>query len=58
MGMTVPVVSHIHMTDRKSFEKDVLTAIYLPAQFQDDPPRPFDPDITIVHREALRIISR
>ena len=57
--MTVPVVSHIHMMeDRKMFEKDVQTAFYLPAQFQTSPPRPSDPDISIVHREPIRVIAR
>lgn len=59
LGMTVPVVSHIHMMeDGKTFQKDVLTAFFLPAEFQSDPPQPSDPDITIVHREPFRVITR
>lgn len=56
--MTVPVVSHIHMMDDGRFKKDVQTAFFLPAHFQTDPPRPMDPDITIVHREPIRVVAR
>ncbi|XP_003972296.2 heme-binding protein soul4 isoform X2 [Takifugu rubripes] len=59
LGMTVPVVSHIHMMDNGvTFKKDVQTAFFLPAHFQTDPPRPVDPDITIVHREPIRVVAR
>ncbi|XP_070683897.1 heme-binding protein soul4 [Pempheris klunzingeri] len=59
LGMTVPVVSHIHMMeDGITFEKDVQTSIFLPAEFQSDPPRPSDPDIIIVHREPIRVVAR
>ncbi|CAJ1052772.1 heme-binding protein soul4 [Xyrichtys novacula] len=59
LGMTVPVVSHIRMMeDGKAFEKDILTAFFLPAEFQSDPPLPSDPDITIVRREPFRVITR
>lgn len=53
------MVSHIHMMkDGVTFEKDVQTAFFLPAEFQTNPPRPSDPDITIVHREPLRVVAR
>uniref|UniRef100_H3CB67 Heme-binding protein soul4 n=1 Tax=Tetraodon nigroviridis TaxID=99883 RepID=H3CB67_TETNG len=55
LGMTVPVVSHIHVV---SFQKEVETAFFLPARFQSDPPRPADPDITLVHREPIRVVAR
>ncbi|XP_034721797.1 heme-binding protein soul4 [Etheostoma cragini] len=59
LGMTVPVINHVHMTpDGLSFEKDVQTSIFLPAEFQAEPPRPSDPDITIVYREPMRVIAR
>ncbi|XP_068178494.1 heme-binding protein soul4 [Antennarius striatus] len=59
LGMTVPVVSYFRLTaDRDAFEKEVETAFFLPAQFQSDPPRPSDPDITIVHREPIRVVAR
>ncbi|XP_041789296.1 heme-binding protein soul4 [Chelmon rostratus] len=59
LGMTVPVVSNIHvMEDGNTFEKDVQTAFLLPAEFQTNPPRPSDPDITIVRREPIRVIAR
>uniref|UniRef100_A0A8C1T2V9 Heme-binding protein soul4 n=1 Tax=Cyprinus carpio TaxID=7962 RepID=A0A8C1T2V9_CYPCA len=44
LGMSVPV--------------DVLTAYYLPAELQTRPPEPTDPDIRIVHRDAIRVIAR
>lgn len=59
LGMTVPVVSHIHMMDGgDKFKKDVQTRFFLPAQFQSDPPRPADPEISIVHREPIRVVAR
>ncbi|KAL1006153.1 hypothetical protein UPYG_G00068530 [Umbra pygmaea] len=59
LGMTVPIVNIIKMIeDSKGFEKDVLTAYYLPAEFQANPPQPTDPDITILQREAIRVITR
>lgn len=57
--MTVPVVSNIHMLDDgKTFQKDVLTAFFLPTEYQTNPPQPFDSDITIVHREPIRVVTR
>lgn len=57
--MTVPVVSNVHMMDDgNTFEKDVETAFYLPAEFQTNPPQPSDPDINILHREPIRVIAR
>ncbi|XP_026216210.1 heme-binding protein soul4 [Anabas testudineus] len=59
LGMTVPVVSTIHMMeDGNTFEKNVQTSFFLPADFQSSPPQPFDPDITIVHREPIRVVVR
>ncbi|XP_038570653.1 heme-binding protein soul4 [Micropterus salmoides] len=59
LGMTVPVISNIHMMeDGVTFQKDVETAFFLPADYQANPPQPFDSDITIVHREPIRVISR
>ncbi|XP_054635706.1 heme-binding protein soul4 isoform X1 [Dunckerocampus dactyliophorus] len=59
LGMTVPVVSTIHMMeDGKTFAKDVLTGFYLPAEFQNDPPQPSDSDIVIMHRDPVRVLSR
>ncbi|XP_071328376.1 heme-binding protein soul4 isoform X1 [Trachinotus anak] len=59
LGMTVPVVSNIHMmADGTTFEKDVQTLFFLPAEFQTTPPQPFDPDITIVHRGPIRVVAR
>ncbi|KAG9266423.1 heme-binding protein soul4 [Astyanax mexicanus] len=59
LGMTVPIVNEIRMLDDgTSFVKDVLTAYYLPAEFQANPPQSFDPDISIIHRNAIRVITR
>uniref|UniRef100_A0A8C1BM44 Heme-binding protein soul4 n=1 Tax=Cyprinus carpio carpio TaxID=630221 RepID=A0A8C1BM44_CYPCA len=44
--------------DGINFMKDVLTAYYLPAELQTRPPEPTDPDIRIVHRDAIRVIAR
>ncbi|KAM7420019.1 hypothetical protein PAMA_016897 [Pampus argenteus] len=59
LGMTVPVVSSVHMMeDGNVFRKDVLTAFFLPTEFQSAPPTPTDPDIVIVHREPIRVVTR
>ncbi|KAJ8366036.1 hypothetical protein SKAU_G00148670 [Synaphobranchus kaupii] len=58
LGMTVPVLSEFRMLDDGSFTKEVLTVYYLPAEFQESPPKPTDPDIHIVHREPLRVVTR
>ncbi|XP_068558776.1 heme-binding protein soul4 [Cebidichthys violaceus] len=59
LGMTVPVVTNIHMMeDGNTLKKDVQTSYFLPAEFQTDPPRPSDSDITIVYREPIRVIAR
>jgi hypothetical protein len=46
------------LEDGNGFQKDILTAYYLPAEFQANPPQPTDLDITILQREALRVITR
>lgn len=59
LGMTVPVVNEISMLkDGSGFKSEVLTAYYLPAEFQANPPQSHDPDITIVHRDSVRVITR
>lgn len=59
LGMTVPVVNGITMLeDGGGFESEVLTAYYLPEEFQENPPHPADPDITIIHRDSMRVITR
>ncbi|XP_047433896.1 heme-binding protein soul4 [Mugil cephalus] len=59
LGMTVPVLSNIQVTaDGHAFHKEVETAFYLPAQFQNDPPRSFDPDVSIVHRGPINVVTR
>lgn len=59
LGMSVPVVNEITMADDgTNFMKDVLTAYYLPAEYQDVPPQPTDPDIHIIQRDSIRVITR
>ncbi|KAK2817659.1 hypothetical protein Q5P01_025850 [Channa striata] len=59
LGMTVPVISNIHMMeDGKTFEKDVQTMFFLPTEFQSSPPQSFDPEITIIRREPIRVVAR
>ncbi|XP_034386788.1 heme-binding protein soul4 isoform X2 [Cyclopterus lumpus] len=59
LGMTVPVVTNVHMMeDGNTFQKCVQTAYFLPAEFQTNPPQPSDSDVTIVHREPIRVIAR
>ncbi|XP_005996727.1 heme-binding protein soul4 [Latimeria chalumnae] len=59
LGMTVPILNEVQLAeDGNSFSRDVVTAYYLPAERQDQPPQPQDPDITIVERNAIRVVSR
>ncbi|TSK53645.1 Kinesin light chain 1 [Bagarius yarrelli] len=59
LGMTVPIVNGITMLeDGSGFKSEVLTAYYLPAEFQTNPLQSLDPDITIVHWDSLRVITR
>ncbi|KAA0712545.1 hypothetical protein E1301_Tti021248 [Triplophysa tibetana] len=59
LGMSVPIVNKVTMSDDGSnFMKEVLTAYYLPAEFQASPLEPTDPDINIIHRDAIRVIAR
>lgn len=57
--MTVPIISYIRMAkDGKTFEKDVETAFFLPAALQHSPPQSCDPDISIVYRQPIRVVTR
>ena len=59
MGMTVPVLNEIHLNkEGTELEREVLTAYYLPGQFQQNPPVPMDPEIHITERAPLRVITR
>ncbi|XP_054486068.2 heme-binding protein 1-like [Agelaius phoeniceus] len=59
LGMTVPVLNEIHLTkEGTELEREVLTAYYLPGEFQQNPPVPTDPDIHITERAPLRVITR
>ncbi|KAJ3614737.1 hypothetical protein NHX12_018307 [Muraenolepis orangiensis] len=59
LGMTIPIVTNIHLKeDGRSFHKDVVTAYYLPSEFQADPPQPADPEVSIVFRPSFRVLAR
>ncbi|NWT06669.1 HEBP1 protein, partial [Mionectes macconnelli] len=59
LGMTVPVLNEIHLTkDETELEREVVTAYYLPGEFQQNPPVPVDPEIHIIERAPLRVITR
>uniref|UniRef100_A0A8C6ZMW2 Heme-binding protein 1-like n=1 Tax=Nothoprocta perdicaria TaxID=30464 RepID=A0A8C6ZMW2_NOTPE len=59
LGMTVPVLNEIHLTkEGTELARDVLTAFYLPGAFQQNPPIPMDPEIHIIERAPLRVITR
>ncbi|KAK5936391.1 hypothetical protein CgunFtcFv8_027759 [Champsocephalus gunnari] len=57
LGLTVPVVTEVS-ADGLSMQEVVRTSFFLPSEFQSDPPLPSDPDITIVQREPIRVLSR
>ncbi|XP_049575628.1 heme-binding protein soul4 [Syngnathus scovelli] len=59
LGLTVPVVSTVLVTaDGQTLDKEVETGFYLPAAFQDAPPRPHDPDVDVVQRDAFTVVAR
>uniref|UniRef100_A0A663MVR9 Uncharacterized protein n=1 Tax=Athene cunicularia TaxID=194338 RepID=A0A663MVR9_ATHCN len=59
LGMTVPVLNEIHLTkEGTKLEREVITAYYLPGEFQQNPPVPMDPEIHITERAPLRVITR
>ncbi|KAJ7341189.1 hypothetical protein JRQ81_005014 [Phrynocephalus forsythii] len=59
LGMTVPVINEIHLNkEGTEFLQEVLTAYYLPEEFQPNPPLPLDTDIQIVERAPLQVITR
>ncbi|NXJ57758.1 HEBP1 protein, partial [Spizaetus tyrannus] len=59
LGMTVPVLNEIHLTkEGTELEREVVTAYYLPGEFQQNPPVPMDPEVRITERAPLRVITR
>ncbi|XP_008314580.1 heme-binding protein soul4 [Cynoglossus semilaevis] len=59
LGMTVPVLSNVQLKeDGVTFQRDVQTSFFLPAEFQNNTLHPSDSDITIVHREPFRVVAR
>ncbi|XP_076128725.1 heme-binding protein 1-like [Alosa pseudoharengus] len=48
LGMTIPIVTVVQTdTSRSALAPEVTVAYCFPEQYQDQPPMPFDPDITI-----------
>ncbi|XP_042301765.1 heme-binding protein 1-like [Sceloporus undulatus] len=48
LGMTVPIVTIVHMGENApEITRLVTVAYYLPRALQDQPPEPYDPDIVI-----------
>lgn len=59
LGMTVPVINEIHLNkEGTELLPEVITAYYLPEEFQLNPPLPLDPEIQIVERAPLQAITR
>ncbi|XP_007896438.1 heme-binding protein soul4 [Callorhinchus milii] len=59
LGMTIPIINEIRIvTEGNCLTPEVVTAYYLPAVFQDQPPQPMDPDIEIVERQPMSVVTR
>ncbi|XP_067894384.1 heme-binding protein soul3 [Heterodontus francisci] len=59
LGMTVPIVTIVHTNQtRTELQPEVTVAYYLPAQFQDQAPQPFDAEIAIEEWPAHIIYTR
>ncbi|XP_066467927.1 heme-binding protein 1-like [Tiliqua scincoides] len=59
LGMTVPVINEIHLNkEGTELLPEVITAYYLPEEFQLNPPLPLDPEIQIIERAPLQAITR
>ncbi|XP_054840225.1 heme-binding protein 1-like [Eublepharis macularius] len=59
LGMTVPVVNEIHLNkEGTELLQEVITGYYLPEEFQLNPPLPMDPEIQVIERAPLQVITR
>ncbi|ETE66319.1 Heme-binding protein 1, partial [Ophiophagus hannah] len=59
LGMTIPVINEIHLNkEGTELVQEVITAYYLPQEFQLTPPLPMDPEIQILERSPLQVITR
>ncbi|XP_042301849.1 heme-binding protein 1-like isoform X2 [Sceloporus undulatus] len=59
LGMTVPVINEIHLNkEGTELLQEVITAYYLPEEFQLNPPLPLDPEIQIQERAPFQVITR
>ncbi|XP_072424561.1 heme-binding protein soul3 isoform X3 [Chiloscyllium punctatum] len=58
LGMTLPVVTIVHTNQtRTELQPEVTIAYYLPAQFQNETPQPFDAEIAIEEWPAHTIYT-
>lgn len=59
LGMTVPVLTEIHLNkEGTELLQDVIIGYYLPEEFQLNPPLPMDPEIQVIERAPLQVITR
>lgn len=59
MGMTIPIVTVVQTdASRSALTREVTVAYYIPQQYQDQPPLPFDLDITIETWPSAVVYSR
>ncbi|XP_057199779.1 LOW QUALITY PROTEIN: heme-binding protein soul3 [Triplophysa rosa] len=59
LGMTIPIVTVVRTDDaHTTLSRAVTVAYYLPPSHQNDPPRPYDPEILIEHWPGTIIYSR
>lgn len=59
LGMTIPIVTVVRTDEAHiSLSREVTVAYYLPANLQEQPPQPTDPDITIETWSAAVVYSR
>ncbi|XP_069772467.1 heme-binding protein soul3 [Narcine bancroftii] len=59
LGLTLPIVTIVHTNQNRSdLLSEVTTAYYLPAQFQDQVPLPFDAEIVIEEWPAQVVYTR
>ncbi|XP_030627999.1 heme-binding protein 1-like [Chanos chanos] len=59
LGMTIPIITVVQVDDiRSTLLREVTVAYYLPQQYQDHPPQPLDPEISIETWPAMVVYSR
>lgn len=59
LGMTIPIVTVVRTDESNTtLSRAVTVAYYLPTPYQNDPPRPYDPDILIEQWPATIVYTR